>query len=62
MKKWVEEHGNPPLDEFVERIPYRETRGYVKRVMGTWQTMRYHFDVENAPFMDLSRYNHKALP
>ena len=62
VKRWVEEHDNPPLDEWVERIPFRETRGYVKRVMGTWQTMRYHFDRAAAPFPDLSTFNHRALP
>ncbi len=61
VRRWAEEHGNPPIDEYVERIPYRETRGYVKRVMGTWQTMRYYFD-DGPGFSDLSRYNHEALP
>ena len=61
VNRWVDEHDNPPTDEWVERIPYRETRGYVKRVMGTWQTMRYHFDT-GRPFPDLSAYNHHAKP
>lgn len=59
--KWVDAHDNPPTDEWVERIPYRETRGYVKRVMGTWQTMRYHFEDGDA-FYDLSVFNHQARP
>ncbi|MBX2801204.1 MAG: transglycosylase SLT domain-containing protein [Myxococcales bacterium] len=61
VKKWVKAHDNPPVDEWVERIPYRETRGYVKRVMGTWQTMRYHHD-DGPAFPDLSAFNHEALP
>lgn len=32
MKKWLKTHGNLPIDEFVESIPFRETRNYVKRV------------------------------
>jgi soluble lytic murein transglycosylase len=60
--KWVTEGNNPPTDEWVERVPFEETRGYVKRVMGTWQTMRYRFDVDSPAFPDLSRYNHHAKP
>ena len=29
------------IDEFVERIPYVETRGYVARVMGNWAHYEY---------------------
>ncbi|OJT21452.1 lytic transglycosylase [Archangium sp. Cb G35] len=31
--KWVKEKGTLPLDLFVEEIPFRETRGYVKQVL-----------------------------
>ncbi len=62
VNKWIGQYGNLPTDEFVERIPFRETRGYVKRVMGTWQTMRHRFDVDKEPFYDLSAYNHEAKP
>ncbi|MEQ1564844.1 MAG: transglycosylase SLT domain-containing protein [Myxococcota bacterium] len=62
VNKWVSEDGNPPTDEYVERIPYEETRGYVKRVMGTWQVMRYRFDVDRPAFPDLSKFNHQAKP
>lgn len=58
---WMGDWGNLPTDEFVERIPFRETRGYVKRVSDTWQTMRWQFD-EGEAFADLSAFNHKALP
>ncbi len=62
VKKWVAAHDNPPTDEWVERVPFRETRGYIKRVLGTWQTMRYHFDVDKTAFPDLSGFNHQAMP
>jgi soluble lytic murein transglycosylase len=62
VNKWITEYGNLPTDEYVERIPFRETRGYVKRVMGTWQTYRYRFDVDSPVFPDLSRFNHQAKP
>lgn len=60
VKQWLAEYGNVPTDEYVEHIPIRETRGYVKRVMGTWQTYRWQFD-DGPAFYDLSAFNHKAL-
>jgi len=32
--RWTRERGALPIDLFVEAIPYRETRGYVKQVVG----------------------------
>jgi soluble lytic murein transglycosylase len=61
VKQWRGEWGNVPTDEYVERIPFKETRDYVKRVMGTWQVYRYQFDTQNPSFPDLSRYNHRTL-
>jgi soluble lytic murein transglycosylase len=59
VSQWIGEWGNVPTDEYVERIPFRETRAYVKRVMGSWQTMRWQFDDGDA-FYDLSAFNHHA--
>jgi soluble lytic murein transglycosylase len=59
--QWRRAWGNVPTDEYVERIPFRETREYVKRVMGTWQVMRFQFD-DTAAIPDLSAFNHQALP
>ncbi len=61
VNKWITRFDNPPIDEYVEQIPYRETRGYVRRVMGSWQTYRWTVD-EGPAFPDLSRFNHKAKP
>ncbi|MBX2811446.1 MAG: transglycosylase SLT domain-containing protein [Myxococcales bacterium] len=36
VDRWLEAFDGRPLDEFVERIPYRETRRYVRRVIETW--------------------------
>jgi soluble lytic murein transglycosylase len=33
VTKWAQEKGTLPLDLFVEEIPFRETRGYVKQVV-----------------------------
>lgn len=37
---WVKGRVGAPLDEFVEQIPYRETRTYVKGVLGDYFTYR----------------------
>ncbi len=41
VRRWTSKFGNSPEDEFVEQISYRETRGYVKRVITSYRT--YHF-------------------
>jgi soluble lytic murein transglycosylase len=33
VDRWLQEFGNADMAEFVERIPYSETRGYVKTVL-----------------------------
>ena len=58
--KWADRFGDVPIDEYVENIPIRQTRIYVKRVMESWQTYRWYFDDGDA-FPDLSRFNHQAL-
>ncbi|MFH1811696.1 MAG: lytic transglycosylase domain-containing protein [Pseudomonadota bacterium] len=33
VQSWLERHGEQPMDLWVESIPFRETRGYVKKVL-----------------------------
>ena len=33
VDRWLQEMGNVDMAEFVERIPFSETRGYVKQVL-----------------------------
>ncbi|MFH2009657.1 MAG: transglycosylase SLT domain-containing protein [bacterium] len=33
--EWIRNRGSQPVDHFVEEIPFRETRNYVKRVLGS---------------------------
>lgn len=40
MDRWLRELGGTPLDEFVERIPYKETRRYTRRVIETYLVYR----------------------
>ena len=60
VNQWHERWGDVPTDEYVERIPFRETRHYVKRVMGSWQIMHWEFD-QGPAFPDLSGLNHYAF-
>lgn len=42
VKKWVRQFGSLKVDEFIESIPYHETRNYVKRVVrnfGVYRTL-----------------------
>lgn len=36
VDRWLRERGDGSLDEFVESIPYAETRGYTRRVIQSW--------------------------
>jgi len=36
VSKWMAQRGSLPLDEWIEEIPYKETRGYVKQVMADY--------------------------
>ncbi len=59
--KWLKATDNPPTDEFIESIPIRETRHYVKRVLGTYQL--YNSVYGTGPlFPDWSASNHRAKP
>jgi soluble lytic murein transglycosylase len=41
VARWLTRVPHMDVDEFVERIPYVETRGYVARVMGNWAHYQY---------------------
>ena len=47
VTSWVDDRPGAPLDEFVEDIPFRETRDYVKNVIGNMAA--YHFVYEQKP-------------
>ena len=57
--RWLGEWGNLPTDEFVERIPFDETRGYARSVVGTWQTYSW---LRGEGLLDLSEFMDKAQP
>lgn len=41
VDKWLRARGDLELDEFLETIPYDETRGYSKRVLNSYFVYRY---------------------
>jgi soluble lytic murein transglycosylase len=41
MDRWVRQHGASAVDEFVERIPYDESRRYTRRVLASWGTYAF---------------------
>jgi soluble lytic murein transglycosylase len=40
VQRWIQRFGIADEVEFVEDIPYTETRGYVKRVLGSYERYR----------------------
>jgi soluble lytic murein transglycosylase len=55
--KWSRGLGPVPTDEYIEHIPLRETRHYVKRVLGTYQLYRVVWG-EGPLYPDWSAHNH----
>lgn len=43
VKRWIGQNAHRDPDEFIELIGYRETRGYVKRVLGSYRIYRTLF-------------------
>ncbi len=55
VQRWMAKNGHRPADEFVELIGYRETRGYVKRVIGSYRIYRTLFG-KTCPPISLDRF------
>ena len=48
---WLEKKGGLPLDEFVEEIPFREARGYTKKVLRHLALYRRIYLGESGPWV-----------
>lgn len=60
VNAWVERCNGCAFDEFVESIPYKETRGYVKNVVKS--LVRYHRIYSSKQLPDLFSAIPKSLP
>lgn len=48
VARWVKQSGTQPLDLFVEKIPYKETRRYVKKVLSDAHLYRAFYGSDSA--------------
>ncbi|MBN2715168.1 MAG: transglycosylase SLT domain-containing protein [Deltaproteobacteria bacterium] len=59
VSRWLRENGDMALDQFVESIPFGQTRGYTKRVLSTFATYRFLYGTDH-PFtvldFDVKKY------
>ncbi len=53
VDRWLRERGELELDEFIETIPFDETRNYTKRVLSSFLTYGWLYDAKN-PVPELS--------
>jgi soluble lytic murein transglycosylase len=55
VKQWLPETEGVPLDLWIETIPYKETRNYVKAVLAYQQIYRHHLGGNKNLFKDLAK-------
>ena len=61
INKWYAKYGPSPVDHLIEQIPFRETRGYIKRVLGTFQ-LYSTIGEQTLVFPDWSEFHTQAQP
>jgi soluble lytic murein transglycosylase len=69
VKKWIKDYGDPRTDavdpvDWVESIPFKETRNYVQRVLENKQVYQNRLAGQNQPLQlteDLARSNSRTL-
>jgi soluble lytic murein transglycosylase len=44
VMRWMDKYGHMPADEFVEMVPYRQTRGYMKKVTEIYSRYLYLYE------------------
>ncbi|WP_224982650.1 lytic transglycosylase domain-containing protein [Geomonas agri] len=60
VKRWQKAYGDLPQDEFVESIPFRETREYVKKVVSSMQMYQRLYRLP--PFKQPEQQKEKGTP
>jgi soluble lytic murein transglycosylase len=53
VDRWLGERGDLAMDEFMETIPYDETRNYTKRVLSSYFTYAWLYDKKPVPKLPL---------
>jgi soluble lytic murein transglycosylase len=54
VEKWLAERGDLAMDEFMETIPYDETRNYTKRVLASYFTYSWLYGKQPVPNVPLA--------
>ncbi|HMF43244.1 MAG TPA: transglycosylase SLT domain-containing protein [Polyangia bacterium] len=54
VDKWLGERGDLAMDEFMETIPYDETRNYTKRVLASYFTYSWLYEKQPVPTVPLA--------
>jgi soluble lytic murein transglycosylase len=49
VQRWLADRPTADVEEFVDQIPFDETRGFVKRVFTSWQQYRRHYGTLGPP-------------
>ena len=47
VMRWLDLHGDRPMDEFIELVPYTQTRGYMRKVTETYARYLYLYKNED---------------
>ncbi len=47
VNNWLQSHGREDVDMWVEKIPYKQTRHYVKRVAMSWWIYHWLYDADS---------------
>jgi len=54
VDRWLGERGDLAMDEFMETIPYDETRNYTKRVLASYFTYSWLYEKQPVPTLPLA--------
>ena len=54
VDRWLGERGDLAMDEFMETIPYDETRNYTKRVLASYFTYSWLYGTNPVPSLPLA--------
>ena len=66
VKKWIDAYGDPrkadvDVVDWVERIPFSETRNYVQRVMENFQVYRHRLGGDRSALLSESDLRRSAV-